>query len=137
MNKFVQFIKDWVYPGYYFKNYFFNRHDLIRLPVKRWQYCDCDRRMFYAVMELVKQFVEVEDGLNVIDWDKIIYKGVNQKYRGYTVGQILFKVYKFYIVEYNYYINHFEIQYQKREQMYQLCNQMFLLVCQVRRYMWT
>ena len=63
------FIKHWIWPAYYLKNWLFNRFDLVRLPgIKRYEYSDIVERLFLANMVLIKDFIEKEEPEKYVVW---------------------------------------------------------------------
>lgn len=78
------FIEDWIYPGWYLKNYLFNRHDLIKIPkMKPWEYADASWKMKFAIFELIKDFIEKEEPEKHLYW----YKAEDGNEVGYKYGE--------------------------------------------------
>ena len=55
---------------YWWRNYIFNRYDLVRTGLDKGSWHDIDQKMLYANMEMLVSYVEKEDALNFIVWDK-------------------------------------------------------------------
>ena len=64
-----QFLKDWIYPAYKLKNFFYYRYDIIKLQqIKRTEYSDAVERMLYANMKIIKDFIELEKPQKYVEW---------------------------------------------------------------------
>lgn len=62
--------EEWIYPGYFTCNLLFNRYDLIKIPdVKPWEWADVSIKMRSSIFELIKDFVEKENGIKSLMWD--------------------------------------------------------------------
>lgn len=69
--KIQNFFENWIYPGYYFRNFFFHRYDRINLPMfKSYEYIDISLKMKFAIFELIKEFIEKENPEKYICWYK-------------------------------------------------------------------
>ena len=67
--KIQNFWKDWVYPGYNWKNLFFYRSNIVKLHrLNAFEYTDVCFRMFEANMELIVDFIEKENPEKWLDW---------------------------------------------------------------------
>lgn len=103
----------WIYPGYFTRNLLFNRYDLIKIPgVKPWECVDVSIKMRYAIFELIKNFVEKENGIESLTWEEhgsciltgpkygehntvIIYPELKDKF----IAELLKEIYDFYTKE--------------------------------------
>jgi len=108
--KIKNWMKNWIYPAYNLKNLFFNRYDLVKLPlIKPYEYSDVSLRMEYAVFELIKFFIEKENPEERVEWYGEyghIYGGT-EKYpepitypelKGKYVMDLIKEIYEFYTI---------------------------------------
>lgn len=57
--RFTVFLEDWIYPGYYLRNYLFHRYDRVQLPgVIPYACIEPEYQMFLANMNLITTFIE-------------------------------------------------------------------------------
>lgn len=94
--KFCNFMEDWVYPAYNWRNLLFHRYDRVKVPqIKAWEYADKEYLMFYANMQIVVDFIEKENPEKHICW----YKDEDGTDCGHKYGEnpnyvVLFPEYK-------------------------------------------
>lgn len=77
------FWKNYIWPAYHIKNFFFNRYDLVKMPqIKRCEYSDVVERVLWANVELLKFFIEKERPEEFVEW----YGEYGHKYVPETMG---------------------------------------------------
>lgn len=105
--------EEWIYPGYFTRNLLFNRYDLIKIPeVKPWEYADVSIKMRSAIFELIKDFVEKENGIKSLIWEEpgsSIWTGpkygerndaiIYPELKGKLIAELLKEIYDFYTKE--------------------------------------
>lgn len=65
------FAEEWLYPAYSLRHFFFRRYDIVKMPqLKRTCFYETNVRMYYAVMELVKEFYEKSGWENFTWYDE-------------------------------------------------------------------
>lgn len=63
------FWKNYIWPAYHLRNYFFNRYDIVKMPeIKRCEYSDVVQRVLWANVELLKFFIEKEKPEEHVEW---------------------------------------------------------------------
>jgi len=82
--------QNWFFPAYKVKNLLWKRYDLVRLPLKKTEYCDVLERMFQANMSLIVEFMEKEKPEDHVIW----YGEEGHKYSECEKVKILFPEYK-------------------------------------------
>ena len=90
------FIKDWIWPAYKFKYLVFNPQDVVKLTkLSKTSWCDKDEKMYQAVMELVKIFIEEENPEEHVLWYRDEEGNeVGHKYIKYDGSELLFPEYE-------------------------------------------
>jgi hypothetical protein len=118
--RFINFIENWVYPGYYLRNCLFNRYDLIKIPqIKVYEYVDKTYLMLCANMQIIVDFIEKENPEKYICWycdpdtgeelghkygECEIYSIMFPEYKDKWVMDIIKEIYQFWTVEYPEYV---------------------------------
>jgi len=63
------FWKNYVWPAYHIRNFFFYRYDMVKMPqIKRYEYSDVVERVLWANVELLKFFIEKERPEEIVVW---------------------------------------------------------------------
>ena len=97
--------RDWIYPGYKWRNLFFNRTNIVKLHnFSPFEYTEVCFRMFEANMELIVDFIEKDHPEKYTNWyDEEYGPKFESKYfpelNGKFVMDVIKQVYNYYKVD--------------------------------------
>lgn len=110
-------IEDWVYPGYYLRNYLFHPFNVVKLPeVVSYAYVEPEHQMFLANMNLIVNFMEKCKPERILWYksgsdegpkygDKPYNLVVMPEYKGVYIMDIIKEIYRWYKKDYPQLIN--------------------------------
>lgn len=97
--------RDWIYPGYMWRNLFYYRTNIIKLHnLNSFEYTDVCFRMFEANMELIVDFIEKENPEKYTNWYDEDYGAkfdspMFPEYKDMFVMDLIKKIYNYFKVD--------------------------------------